>query len=94
MVKENNLKLVSPTVVKEIPKKAGGGRSTALSSIVISVVVILAISLIGLGFAYMGSNHSYLDSVKGCTGMIHGFEQKGYYTNMEQFKSALGSCSG
>jgi hypothetical protein len=93
MVKKNDLKLVSPSVVKEIPKTSGE-RSTALSSIVISVVVILAISLIGLGFAYMVSNHSYLDTVKGCTGIIHGFEQKGYYTNMEQFKSALGSCSG
>jgi hypothetical protein len=93
MVKKNDLKLVSPSVVKEIPKTSGE-RSTALSSIVISVVVILAISLIGLGFAYMVSNHSYLDTVKGCTGMIHGFEQQGYYTNMEQFKSALGSCSG
>jgi hypothetical protein len=80
-------------VVKEIPKKAGG-RSTTLSSIVISVVVVIGISLIGLGFAYMVSNHSYLDTVKGCTGMIHGFEQKGYYTNTEEFKSALESCSG
>ena len=93
MVKKNDLKLVSPTVVKEIPK-ISGGRSTALSSIVISVVVVIGISLIGLGFAYMVSNHSYLDTVKGCTGMIHGFEQKGYYNNMEEFKSALGSCSG
>jgi hypothetical protein len=92
MVKENNLKLVSPTLVKEIPKKAGG-RSTALSSIVISVVVVIGISLIGLSFAYMASNHSFLDTVKGCTDMIHSFEQKGYYTNMEEFKSALESCS-
>ena len=91
MVKRSDIKLVSPTVVKEI-SKISGGRSTALSSIVISVVVVIGTSLIGLGFAYMVSNHSYLDSVKGCTGMIHGFEQRGYYTNMEQFKSALESC--
>jgi hypothetical protein len=53
MVKKNDLKHVSPTVVKEIPK-ISGGRSTALSSIVISVVVVIAISLIGLGFALYG----------------------------------------
>ena len=67
--------------------------STTLSSIVVSVVVVIAISLIGLSFAYVGSNPTYLDTVKGCTDKILGFEQKGYYTKMEQFKSALESCS-
>ena len=89
MVKKNYLKLVSPTV-KDLPKKAS---STTISSIVVSVVVVIATSLIGLSFAYMANSPNYLDTIKGCTDTIHGFEQRGYYTNMEQFKSALESCS-
>jgi hypothetical protein len=73
MVKENNLKLVNPTP-KTYQKKAS---STTLSSIVVSVVVVIAISLIGLSFAYMFNSPSYLDTIKGCTDKIHGFEQKG-----------------
>ena len=52
MVKKNYLKLVSPTV-KDLPKKAS---STTISSIVVSVVVVIAISLIGLSFAYMANS--------------------------------------
>jgi hypothetical protein len=91
MVKENNLKIIGPTV-KEIPKQAGGA-SAKLSSIVVSVVILIAISLIGLSFAYIASNPSYLNTVRECTGKIYGFEQKGYYNNMEQFNAALESCS-
>jgi hypothetical protein len=99
MVKENNMKLVSPIpTVKDISKKAGKGASTTLSSIVISVAVISVISLIGVAFAY-GLGHfsnipTSLDKSRICADQKLGFEQKGYYTNMEQFRSALGSCGG
>jgi hypothetical protein len=98
MVKENNMKLVSPILtVKDIPKKAGKGASTTLSSVVISVAVIAAISLIGVAFAY-GLGHfsnipTSLDKSGICADQKLGFEQKGYYNNMEQFKAALESCS-
>jgi hypothetical protein len=91
MVKENNLKIIGPAV-KEIPKQAGEA-SAKLSSIVASVVILIAISLIGLSFAYIASNPSYLNTVRECTGKIYGFEQKGYYNNLEQFNAALESCS-
>jgi hypothetical protein len=91
MVKENNLKHVGPTV-NDISKKAGGA-STTLSSIVVSVVVLISISVIGLSFAYIASNPGYLNTVRECTGKVFGFEQKGYYNNMEQFNAALESCS-
>ena len=91
MVKENNLKHVGP-IVNDLPKKAGGA-STTLSSIVVSVVVVISISIIGLSFAYIANNPSYLNTVRECTGKVFGFEQKGYYNNMEQFNAALESCS-
>lgn len=75
MVKENNLKAIGPAV-NDIPKQAGGA-STKLSSIVVSVVVLIAISLIGLSFAYIASNPRYLNTVRECTGKIYGLEQKG-----------------
>ena len=91
MVKENSLKLVSPTVVKEIPKKAGlGGRSTTLFSIVVSMAIIASISIIGITLGYM---LSYSTDVEGkCVKDDLAFEQKGYYANLEQYKAASASC--
>ena len=98
MVKENKMKLVNPSpTVKDIPKKAGQGTSTTLSSIIISVAVIAAICLIGVAFAY-GLGHfsntpASLDKSGICASEKLGYEQQGYYKSMEQFESALGSCS-
>ena len=92
MVKENDLKLVSPTVVKEIPKKAavGGGRSTTLFSIVVSMAIIASISVIGITLGYM---LSYSTDIEGkCIKDVLAFEQKGYYANLEEYKAASASC--
>ena len=97
MVKENKMKLVNPSLsVKDTPKKERGA-STTLSSILISVAVIAAICLIGVAFAY-GLGHfsntpASLDKSGICASEKLGYEQQGYYKSMEQFESALGSCS-
>jgi hypothetical protein len=97
MVKEYKMKLVNPSpTVKDIPKKERGA-STTLSSIVISVAVIAAISLIGVAFAY-GLGHfsntpTTLDKSGICADQKLGFEQEGYYNSMEQYNAALESCS-
>jgi hypothetical protein len=79
MVKRNDLKLVSPTVVKEIPKKAGG-RSTTLFSVVVSMAIIASISVIGITLGYM---MSYSADVEGkCVKDVLAFEQKGYYATL------------
>jgi hypothetical protein len=93
MVKKNNLKLVSPTV-KEIEKKAGGGRggasTTTLFSIVVSMAIIASISVIGITLGYM---LSYSTEVEGkCIKDVLAFEQKGYYANLEEYKAASASC--
>jgi hypothetical protein len=92
MVKENNLKLVSPTVVKQIPKKAGGGgaSTTIIFSIVVSMAIIASISVIGITLGYM---LSYSTDVEGkCVKDVLAFEQKGYYANLEEYKAASASC--
>ena len=93
MVKENKLKLVSPTL-KEIPKKATGSgvrvSRTTLFSIVVSMAVIASISIIGITLGYM---LSYSTQVEGkCIQNVLAFEQKGYYADLEQFKAASASC--
>jgi hypothetical protein len=97
MVKENNMKLVSPIPRVKDASEKGRGASTTLSSVVISVAVIAAISLIGVAFAY-GLGHfsnvpTSLDKSGICADQKLGFEQQGYYNNMEQFKAALESCT-
>src|ERR1044071_6643174 len=95
MVKENNLNLVSPTIVKEIPRKAGMGggigvSTTTLFSIVVSMAIIASISIIGITLGYM---LSYSTDVEGkCVKDVLAFEQKGYYANLEQYKAASASC--
>jgi hypothetical protein len=92
MVKRNDLKLVSPTVVKEIPKKAvgGGRRSTTLFSIVVSMVIIASISVIGITLGYMLGQSSDVEGK--CIKDVLAFEQKGYYANLEEYKAASASC--
>jgi hypothetical protein len=94
MIKENKLKLVSPSTVsttRTIPKAP----STTLFSIVVSISVIASISVIGIAFAYVLSHSSTGDTLdmKGkCISNIYGYEQKGYYANLEEYKAALASC--
>ena len=96
MVKENNMKLVNPSpTVKDIPNKAS---STTLPSIVISIVVIAAISLIGVTFAYALGHHfsnipTSLDSSGICASEKLAFEQNGYYNNLEEYSAILSSSS-
>jgi hypothetical protein len=91
MVKRNDLKLVSPTVVKEIPKKAWGERSTTtLFSIVVSMVIIASISVIGITLGYMLGQSPDVEGK--CIKDVLAFEQKGYYANLEEYKAASASC--
>jgi hypothetical protein len=89
MVKENNLKLVSPTI-KEIPKKAAGASTTTLFSIVVSMAIIASISVIGITLAYILSHSTDVEGK--CIKDVLAFEQKGYYANLEGYKVASGSC--
>ena len=89
MVKENKLKLVSPTLgtkTKPIPV----ARSTVLSSIVISILVIASISAIGITIAYMLGYST--DMTGKCVKDVLAFEQKGYYPSLEEYKAASVSC--
>ncbi len=90
MVKKNNVKLVSPTVVKEIPKKAGGSFRTTLFSIVVSMAIIASISVIGITLGYMLSYSTEVDGK--CIKDFLAFEQKGYYASLEEYKAASASC--
>jgi hypothetical protein len=95
MVKKNKLKLVGSkiTTTKALPKEAASS-STTLFSIVVSIIIIASISAIGIYFAYMISHFSTtpLDIKSKCISSILGFEQKGYYSNAEELKTALASC--
>ena len=90
MVKENKLKLVSHSTVATTTKPIAVIRSTVLSSIVISILVIASISAIGITLAYMLSHST--DMSGKCVKDVLVFEQKGYYSNLEGYKAASASC--
>ena len=96
MVKENKLKLISPTLSTKT-KPMPVTRSTVSSSVVISIIIIASISAIGITIAYMISHFSTtpatpLDIKSKCISSIIGFEEKGYYPNVDAYKAASASC--
>jgi hypothetical protein len=54
------------------------------------MAIIMAVSVIGLGFAYTISHST--DMGGKCINNVLAFEQKGYYANLEEYKTASTSC--
>ena len=77
---------------KKIAVEPKRGEPTAVSILMISVAIFLAIILVThMSYIWMESS---LNVSSGCKDKIMGFSQRGMYTSPEQFKLALSYCEG
>ena len=90
MNKRNSGRLISPTTALKEMSPRPVASTTTLFSIVVSMAIIASISVIGITLGYMLSYSSNVDGK--CIKDVLAFEQKGYYANLEEYRSASASC--
>jgi hypothetical protein len=90
IIRNSSIRLISPTTAVKERSPRAAAYTTTLFSIVVSMAIIMAVSVIGLGFAYTISHST--DMGGKCINNVLAFEQKGYYANLEEYKTASTSC--